>query len=49
MGERVKIKRKQITKQKLVKALKTIASGMVKIRGLICKINISNISEISFS
>ena len=44
----VKMKRKQATMQMFIKAYKTIASEMVKIRGLISKTNISNFSEISF-
>ena len=45
----MKKKRKQVTKQKFVKAYKTVESEMVKIRGLISKTDTSNIFEISFS
>ena len=42
-------KRKQVTKQKCIKGLKSIAREMVKSRRLISKASIANISEISFS
>ena len=48
-ASRLKIKRKQVAKQKFIKALKTIAPEMVKIRRFICKANIPNIFKISFS
>ena len=48
-ASRMKIKRKEVRKQRFIKSYKTIASEMVKTRGLISKTNISNISGISFS